>query len=142
MKATSIKQAWEMADQIITSDYMYDGWRSERAGYPVYYSTKEGCNEYICDLGDRLEVNLDDGRSVNVWIEKPEYSEYQIEDALALINDTLYEIDDKVDHKLAKAVGIAAARELLYSGYAKITAILERDYPESHLIKKYNLKDC
>ena len=69
--------AWKKADELMPTDYMIDSRRSERAGYDVYYSTREGCTAYICDLGDRLEVNLEDGSSVNVWItpNKPTASE-------------------------------------------------------------------
>lgn len=70
MKAQTIKEAWAMADEIFPTDYIKDDQRSERAGYPVYYSTLEGCTAYICDLGDRLEVNLPDGHTVNIWIDE------------------------------------------------------------------------
>ncbi len=44
---------------------------SERAGYPIYYSTASDVNAWISDLGNRLEVNLPDGKSVNIWIQAP-----------------------------------------------------------------------
>lgn len=71
MTVTSKRKAWQAADEIFPTDYMKDDARSERAGYPIYYSTADGVNAYICDLGDRLEVNLPDGSSVNIWV-KPE----------------------------------------------------------------------
>ena len=62
MTVTSIKDAWTEAGKILPTDYEYSAERSERAGYPIYYSTAAGMNAWISDLGNRLEVNLpDDG---------------------------------------------------------------------------------
>lgn len=71
MTVKTMAEAWSKADEIFPTDYELDGQRTARAGYPVYYSTLDGCTAYICDLGDRLEVNLPDGSSVNIWV-KPE----------------------------------------------------------------------
>lgn len=71
MKVTSIKDAWAEANKIFPTDYEHDTSRSERAGYPIYYSTAAGVNAWISDLGNRLEVNLPDGKSVDIWIEAP-----------------------------------------------------------------------
>ncbi len=68
IEATSKKEAWEIVNQIFPSDYTEDSKSSERAGYPVYRSSVE-FYDYICDLGDRLEINLKNGgKSINVWI--------------------------------------------------------------------------
>lgn len=64
-----------MAREIFPTPMQKDDRASETAGYSVYRSTEFNhyyC--YICDLGDRLEINLDDGRTINVWI-KPEEDE-------------------------------------------------------------------
>ncbi len=58
---------WAVADGIFPTDYAYDPIRSERAGYPVYHSTAHGVNAYICDLGTRLELNMPDGSTIDVW---------------------------------------------------------------------------
>ena len=71
MKVTSIKDAWAEANKIFPTDYEHDAGRSERAGYPIYYSTASDVNAWISDLGNRLEVNLPDGKSVNIWIQAP-----------------------------------------------------------------------
>ena len=71
MTVTSIKEAWEEANKIFPTDYEHDASRSERAGYPIYYSTAAGVNAWISDLGNRLEVNLQDGKSVGIWIQAP-----------------------------------------------------------------------
>lgn len=61
-------KAFAEADRITNFDYEYDVVRSEKAGYPIYFTTKEGVNEWISDLGNRLEINLMDGKTVNIWI--------------------------------------------------------------------------
>lgn len=40
---------------------------SERAGYPIYRDTKSFYN-YVCDLGNRLEINFDDNTTLNISI--------------------------------------------------------------------------
>ncbi len=68
----SMEQAWKKVNEIFPTDYEKDEGSSERAGYSVYRSTAEGhYYDYVCDLGDRLEVNLSTGESINVWV-KPE----------------------------------------------------------------------
>ena len=63
-----IQNAWKKVDEIFPTDYEYDLQRSKRAGYDVCSSTAEDhYYDYICDLGDRLEVNLSNGDTVNVW---------------------------------------------------------------------------
>lgn len=71
MKAQNINEAWTMAAEIFPTDYTKDDESSSRAGYPIYRSTSRNyC--YICELGDRLEINLDDGRTINIWINPEE----------------------------------------------------------------------
>ncbi len=71
MTVTSIKDAWTEVGKIFPTDYEYSTERSGRAGYPIYYSTAASVNAWISDLGNRLEVNLPDGKSVNIWIQAP-----------------------------------------------------------------------
>lgn len=72
IEVTSKKEAWEIVNQIFPSDYTEDSKSSERAGYPVYRSSVE-FYDYICDLGDRLEINLKNGgKTINVWIVEPQ----------------------------------------------------------------------
>lgn len=72
MTVTSIRNAWEEVQKIFPTDYEYDASRSERAGYPIYYSAATSMNAWISDLGNRMEVNLPDGKSVDIWIKAPE----------------------------------------------------------------------
>lgn len=82
MKANTIQEAWNMANKIFPTDYEKDEASSQRAGYPIYRSTAEGHHyDYICDLNDRLEVNLSTGKTVNIWIQEaqePEKKEEEI----------------------------------------------------------------
>lgn len=72
MKVTSKQEAWNKVNEIFPTDYEQDLGSSDRAGYPIYRSTAEGhYYDYICDLGNRLEVNLPDGKSANIWIQAP-----------------------------------------------------------------------
>ena len=71
MTVTSIRDAWAEVQKIFPTRYEHDANRSERAGYPIYYSTASDVNAWISDLGNRLEVNLPDGKSVDIWIQAP-----------------------------------------------------------------------
>ena len=71
MTVTSIRDAWAEVQKIFPTYYEHDTSRSERAGYPIYCSTAAGVDAWISDLGNRLEVNLPDGKSVDIWIEAP-----------------------------------------------------------------------
>ena len=139
---TSVKEAWNKANEIFPTDYLHDSECTNRAGYDIYWSTRPGCNAWISDLGDRLEVNLPNGESINIWIEEPKYKEYQIEDALKVISDAIYEIDDKVSRELAEEVGITEARNTLYAAYSKLAKVLGTANPKSRLFKDYCLEGC
>lgn len=69
MTAKNVNEAWTIANDIFKTDYMKDDTASANAGYPVYWSTADGVNAWISDLGNRLEVNQD-GKSINIWIEE------------------------------------------------------------------------
>ena len=141
MKANSKKEAWKIADSIFSTDYMKDEARSQNAGYDIYYSTASGVSAWISDLGNRLEVNMENGDTVNIWIdEEPQFPEYQLADALSVISDAIYAIDDNILPTLQKATGIDDARAKLYGAYAEIAKILKAQHPNSKLYKQYNLK--
>ena len=121
MTVTSIKDAWNEAQRIFPTDYAEDKKRSKRAGYPIYHSTADGVNAWISDLGNRLEVNLPDGKSVNIWIEapaeKPEeaapvLSEERKEVARRLQRITFYYTEEYVEDLTKKEKEDAAIKEL------------------------------
>ena len=67
----SAEEAWNRINEISPTDYAKDEDSSQRAGYPIFRSTADGhFYDYICDLNDRLEVNLSTGETVNIWIEQ------------------------------------------------------------------------
>lgn len=71
MKVSSKEKAWEEVNKIFPYDYEKDEKGSANAGYPIYTSTaSEHPQNWISDLGNRLEVNLEDGSSTNIWIEE------------------------------------------------------------------------
>ena len=143
MKVNSREQAWREADNLFPTDYIKDEKKSEAAGYDIYYSTCEGVNAWISDLEDRLEINLATGETVNIWIEEePQFKEYQIAEALRVIDDAIYEIDDNVNDKLAEVTGIREARNKLYDAYKEIAKILKSQHPNSELYAKYNLQNA
>ena len=62
--------AWKWVHEMFPNKQWYlDHESSERAGYKTYRDTEEFYN-YVCELGDRLEVNLKEGNhTINLWIE-------------------------------------------------------------------------
>lgn len=73
MTVKSIQEAWNEVNKMFPYDYEKDEQSSENAGYPIYRATAaEHKNNWISDLGDRLEVNTEDGKSVNIWIKVDE----------------------------------------------------------------------
>lgn len=143
MKVNSRGQAWREADNLFPTDYIKDEMKSEKAGYAIYCSTCDGVNAWISDLDNRLEINLATGETVNIWIEEePQFKEYQISDALKVIDNAIYEIDDNVDSKLAEVTGIREARNKLYDAYKYIAKILKSQHPDSELYAKYNLQNA
>ena len=75
IKVKNYEEAWEIVNGIFPTDYEKDEERSRRAGYPIHHSTAYGVNAWISDLGNRLELNYQDGHSENIWIEQ-EQDEY------------------------------------------------------------------
>ena len=73
MTVTSKQEAWNKVNEIFPTDYEQDMGSSDQAGYLIYRSTADGhYYDYICDLGNRLEVNLDSSHqpTLNIWIEE------------------------------------------------------------------------
>ena len=73
MKVDTLQDAWNAACKEFPTDFELDTLATKNAGYNVYRSTAEGhYYDYICELGDRLELNLSDGTTINIWIDKYE----------------------------------------------------------------------
>ena len=92
---STTQEAWEKAKEIFTSDFQYDETASKNAGYPVYFTTEEGSNDHISDLGCRLEVNMGCD-SINIWIEEDatqEQEEKEETEAAQTENEYVAEIE-------------------------------------------------
>jgi len=88
--AHSVSEAWEIVNRYFPSDYEKDEIGSKNAGYPIYRSTSESLPNafynYICDLGNCIEINLCDedwqGSTIRVEIREPEQEEAKLEEAV------------------------------------------------------------
>lgn len=92
--------AWKWVHEMFPGTQWYlDHESSERAGYKTYRDTEEFYN-YVCELSDRVEVNLKEGnRTINLWIEKeepeikPETYKVEFNDVeLILVKGALYRL--------------------------------------------------
>lgn len=86
-KTATKEEAWRIVDEIFPTDYELDPIRTSGAGYNIYSSTaSEGFSYfYICDLNDRLEVNMG-AATVNIWIETAD----EVRKQLAEVTKRLY----------------------------------------------------
>lgn len=65
--ANTAVKAWEILfDFMPEAVFNKNHEKSEAAGYNVY----EFANGYVCDLNTRLEINFNNGKTRNIWIEK------------------------------------------------------------------------
>ena len=117
--AASTRQAWEIAGEILGTDYTEDTASTARAGYPIHRSTAEGNRGYICDLGDRLEVNLQDGSSRNIWISREALAEE------ATIAQKIQKLREAVTKQAAQVEELTHAADL--ARYLQKEAERERD---------------
>ena len=103
MTAHSINEAWQIANEIFPTDYEQDSRASQNAGYPIYWSTLPGCAAWISDLCTRLEINLQNGETVVIWIEEEgEIAEAEIEAAVAEAVEE--EIEEERKQEAARAI--------------------------------------
>lgn len=103
---TAKTEAWDVAMALLGGkmNYNLDKISSEKAGYNVFRSEDSYYN-YICDLGDRLEVNMDSGITKNIWIGKQEEPTKEIiHEYNYSSNDFLDKVADKVAEKLLKSL--------------------------------------
>lgn len=54
----STEEAWSKANELFPTDYEYDSRRSAKAGYPIYWTTKEDATAWISDINVALELNI------------------------------------------------------------------------------------
>lgn len=66
LNTTNEKHAFAIAYLLVNSAPVYkDEYATKRAGYDIYVTEDSRCS--ICNLGDRLEVNFENGTSKNIW---------------------------------------------------------------------------
>lgn len=123
MKAYSREEAWRIANELFPTDYEPDCMKSEKAGYDIYWTTLEGGNSWISDLGNRLELNIEreSGRieTRNIWIEEAAEKNILVDMTQALLdycyknNLILTRIDSQFNYKTYRwtTYGFTANRE-------------------------------
>ena len=67
MVVDGMAKAFEVVCRTI-GEYDLDKESTKNAGYNIYRSMQDR-REYACDLGDRVEINTKDGKSINVWVD-------------------------------------------------------------------------
>lgn len=134
MKVMNREAAWAEVNKIFPTDYEKNGEASNRAGYPVYRSTADGINAWISDMGDRLEVNLPDGKSVNIWIEESEEEQKNEQPAMPHYGEMLSkQIRDTADTgKLTAFEKFVLDRGWLFSTEESLKAGYDRVWKSSH----------
>ena len=90
MTVKNINEAWAKVNEIFPTDYSEDVAASERAGYKIYRSSINHY-DYICDLGDRLEINFSDDTTVNIWVETEEVEEVKTVEKKEMIRTKDYD---------------------------------------------------
>ena len=149
MKVKNIQQAWYEADRLISNDYLKDYEASEKAGYSIYRSTINHY-DYICDLGDRLEVNFANGQTVNIWIEQPNTIEEYAECESSTITIRSYENGNSKDttrnsteeeKQILKSI-IGGTLSAIRSGKDKQIAMDVAEYIGIHFFKKTKEGRC
>ena len=126
MKVTTRAKAWEETDRIFPTDYEYDSAASKNCGYNVYRSPVN-YYDYICDLGDRLEINLITGTTINIWIEAPDFTESEKCELVRYIDDFMYRLEDQLGYGLSdykrdcfRKYGLDQIGEILNAAYDKL----------------------
>jgi hypothetical protein len=116
--------AWKWIHEMFPGTQWYlDHESSERAGYKIYRDIEEFYN-YVCELGDRVEVNLKEGnRTINLWIEKEEPDVKGSEPA------TWYKLTNsevgRICSRLYNAVAILSSEEVEKGSFDGIYDIME-----------------
>lgn len=76
MTVKNKQEAWEEVNKLFPYDYEKNEMATKKAGYSIYTSTRP--NNWISDLGNRLEVVFEDGRLVNIWINDEECHHFEV----------------------------------------------------------------
>ena len=139
MTVNTISAAWEIADSIFPTDYIKSEKRSLRAGYDIYGSTEAGNDSYICDLGNRLEINLETGKSINIWIEPakaPEKPKTKKEKEIELESITTI-VDGNTTAQIRKASVLTLSETTALSEIGRFEKEAQRIINEARKAAKY-----
>lgn len=85
--ADNISEAWKLFNKIFNWNVKVDELSTDRAGYKVYRDEEHFYN-YVCDLGDRLEVNIG-AETVNIWVKPKNMHEFLNEQDINIIKIAL-----------------------------------------------------
>lgn len=149
MKVKNIQQAWNKVSELFDGDFLKDYEASKNAGYPIYRSDKEYYN-YICNLEDRLEINMPNGETVNIWVEQPNTIEEYAECEASTITIRNYVNGNSKDttrdsteeeKRILKAI-IAGTLSAIQSGKDKQTAMDVAEYIGIHFFKETEEGRC
>ena len=80
MNVRNRQEAWNKVNEIFPTDYTENTIKTKNAGYPIYDSNLGDDHGYICDLGNRLEVNLANGKTVNIWIDEKSFTDMPLDE--------------------------------------------------------------
>ena len=121
IEVNSQKEAWAIIDSIFPTDYMKDEECSVRAGYPIYRSTAEGhYYDYICDLNDRYEINLSNGKTVNVWFTETYWQVRQMAETIRELKAKIEDLNTEIFFLNEEKKSLIKKNESLQSDYEDI----------------------
>ena len=136
------ESAMELAKQLLEVNELYEDEKlTKEAGHPVlnYWNS----SRLVDDFGDHLVV-FRDGETLNIFIDPLRDLRFDdIKDALDMLDDIIYGLDDKMSHILKENTHIGEARDLLYGAWAEIRDILVKKFPDraDKLIKTFHLDE-
>lgn len=140
MKVRSINEAWKMiSERTKDADFVKDEDSSSRAGYPIYRA-RGNYYLYVCDLNARLELNQPDGSSENFYIDDPILVE-DLHTVAEIIGDFIYQVDDKVPHKLMKETRLDVIRNLTHQVWEILGKLADENLDEDKA-KKFKKDYC
>lgn len=119
LNAKNREEAWQMAGEIFGIEYEEDAGASNGAGYPIYRGvSNKQC--WISDLNCRLELNMANGETINIWIEEP-VKKYTAEEVKAIIVEAQRELTaiEKIMQLVGNLYKSDTATEVLHDMAAK-----------------------
>ena len=133
-------EAWELADELFPTDYIKDEAVSTSVGYPVYKSTAEGNTSWISNLGDRLELNIQEGKgikTINIWIDETTVNENDIDGIARRLDALSYFIEDNVSDDVQVMLKLDEVRHALNESFDLMYEHLKKNYPNSDVLRKW-----